>query len=181
MYKELYDAWTGELRQSELQRLSSNFYSKAANYLKKLKRERRMLDRKSVKAKLLEKEMQNVRRMISELIQTRYKKLVNEMSNGGRIKMNDLTTEEQTIYKGFKPFTDAYKAFTDRILHMHLSGVQVEKENKQGVLRFVKDVPEIIGVDMKAYGPFKAEDVASLPLENCETLVKQDLAKRVDV
>ena len=181
MYKELFDAWIEEFGHPELQKLPSNFYSKIANYLKKLKKEGRMLDKKSVKAKLLEKEMQNVRRMISELIQSRYKKLVNEMSNGGQIKMNDLTTEEQAIYKGIQPFTDAYKTFADRILHMHLSGVQVEKENRRGVLRFMKDVPEIIGVDMKAYGPFKAEDVASLPLENCETLVKQDLAKKVDV
>ena len=89
-----------------------------------------MLDKKSVKAKLLDKEMKNVKRMINDLIQTRYKKLINEVSNRERIKMNDLTTEEKTIYKGFRPFTDAYTAFTDRILHMHKSKVYVEKENK---------------------------------------------------
>ena len=140
-----------------------------------------MLDKKSVKAKLLDKEMKNVKRMINDLIQTRYKKLINEVSNRERIKMNDLTTEEKTIYKGFRPFTDAYTAFTDRILHMHKSKVYVEKENKRSVLRFMKDVPEIIGADMKAYGPFKTEDIASLPSENCEILVKQDLVQRVDV
>jgi DNA replication initiation complex subunit (GINS family) len=34
---------------------------------------------------------------------------------------------------------------------------------------------------MKAYGPFKAEDVASLPIENARILIKQGLAEKVNV
>jgi DNA replication initiation complex subunit (GINS family) len=34
---------------------------------------------------------------------------------------------------------------------------------------------------MATFGPFKVEDVASLPLENAKILVKQGLAERIEV
>jgi hypothetical protein len=48
--------------------------------------------------------------------------------------------------------------------------------------RFITDVPyEIVGVDGKTYGPFKLDDVVKLPRENAELMVKQGLAKAVEV
>ncbi len=38
-----------------------------------------------------------------------------------------------------------------------------------------------MGADMKSYGPFLVEDVASLPVENAKILVKQGLAVQVEV
>ena len=38
-----------------------------------------------------------------------------------------------------------------------------------------------MGLDMKTYGPFMVEDVASLPVENAKMLVKQGLAVLVEV
>ena len=49
------------------------------------------------------------------------------------------------------------------------------------MLRFLKAIPSIIGADMKTYGPFAAEDVASVPADNAKILVKQGLAVVVDV
>jgi len=34
---------------------------------------------------------------------------------------------------------------------------------------------------MKSYGPFLVEDVASVPLENARILIKQGLAKAVEI
>jgi len=34
---------------------------------------------------------------------------------------------------------------------------------------------------MKTYGPFKVEDVASLPAENAKILIRQGLAEKVEV
>jgi len=42
-------------------------------------------------------------------------------------------------------------------------------------------VPAIIGSNMKTYGPFKTEEIASLPAENAKIFVKQGLAEKVDV
>jgi DNA replication factor GINS len=45
----------------------------------------------------------------------------------------------------------------------------------------LKEIPAIIGADMKTYGPFKTEDVASLPAENARILAKQNLAEKVEI
>jgi DNA replication initiation complex subunit (GINS family) len=37
-----------------------------------------------------------------------------------------------------------------------------------------------MGVDMKTYGPFKAEDVASLPAQNADNLIRKGIAKLVE-
>ncbi|MBC7129615.1 hypothetical protein H5T51_00135, partial [Candidatus Bathyarchaeota archaeon] len=48
------------------------------------------------------------------------------------------------------------------------------------IVRFLKEIPEIVGIDMKSYGPYKPEDVASLPAENAEILIKQGLAVEIE-
>ena len=59
--------------------------------------------------------------------------------------------------------------------------MEAEVSHKRVTLRFAKNIPAIIGLDMKTYGPFKVEDVASLPVENAKMLVKQGLAVLVEV
>ena len=53
--------------------------------------------------------------------------------------------------------------------------------HKRSTIRFLKNIPAIMGADMKSYGPFVAEDVASLPPQNAQILVKQGLAVLVEV
>ncbi|MFQ6096039.1 MAG: hypothetical protein ACE5NN_07835, partial [Candidatus Bathyarchaeia archaeon] len=43
-------------------------------------------------------------------------------------------------------------------------------------VRFLKEVPVIVGSDMKTYGPFKPGDISRLPKQNAEILVKQGAA-----
>ena len=59
--------------------------------------------------------------------------------------------------------------------------VASEIPHKRVALRFIKAIPGVIGSDMKTYGPFMAEDIASLPIENAKILVKQGLAEVVEV
>jgi len=48
-------------------------------------------------------------------------------------------------------------------------------------LRFLQEIPEIVGVDLKIYGPYKKEDVGSLPAQNAQGLINQGAAKLIDV
>ena len=66
------------------------------------------------------------------------------------------------------------------VLSGRSSSVEPREKAKNHVLRFLKEVPAIIGVDMKPYGPFRPEDVASVPVENARVLVKQGLAVEVE-
>ena len=181
MYAELSAVWKKELENAELEKPPPDFYSNLANYLKKLREESRMLDKRTVKASLLRKEMRNVRHMVKGLIETRYRKIVRKLSAGEEIPRDVLTPEEEKICLRVFPLAEAMRNFAKGVLRGHLTDVGVQNQHKRTVLRFLKDVPAIIGADMKAYGPFKVEDVASLPVENAKILVKQSLAETVEV
>lgn len=180
MYDELYAAWKREVTDPTLGALSSDFYSKITSYLRKIKEENRMLDKKSIKATLLEHEASHVKRMLQELVWIRYKKLVKLSTQTQKLPSDLLAFEETQIFEGFIPFTDAYQKFAKNLLQGQATSIDQET-HKRCTLRFTKKIPQIIGADMKPYGPFIVEDIATLPVENAKIFVKQGLAVIVDI
>ena len=181
LYDELYTAWRSEIGGAELSCLPSDFYVRIAEYLHRLEEESRMMDKKTMRAALLEHEEQHVRRMVDELLWARYTKLVRLVTESGKVPEDLLAAEEAQVFSGFVPFASAYQQFAKRLLQGQITQAEVEAPHKRVTLRFVKPVPAIIGGDMKAYGPFLVEDVASVPVENAKLLVKQGLAMLVEV
>lgn len=181
MYSELYEIWKQELENIELEKLPPNFYSKIADYLRKLKEESRMLDKRTAKANLLNKELKNAKRMIKDLIKARQKKLAKKIVKSEKVPLDSLTAEETRVYTGILPFMEAYSRFLKEILSGRSAIISVVQIHKRLLLRFLKDTPSIIGADMKTYGPFKTEDIASLPVENAKIMAKQGLAEYVEV
>ncbi|PVX25978.1 MAG: hypothetical protein CW691_02780 [Candidatus Bathyarchaeum sp.] len=181
MYNELYELWKKEKEnENEIQRLPTNFYAKIAAYIKKLKAENRMLDKKTTKAKLLDNEFTNVKVMVDELFALRYKKLREHVFVRETVTREALTEEEKKLYGEVLPLAEAYCSFSKEILRGRLS--RIEKGAKQAliVLRFVQEIPALVGADMKTYGPFGPEDIATLPPENARILLKQGMAVEVD-
>ena len=193
MYNELYAAWRREIEEGSLGRLSPDFYNRMANYLRRLSEENKVLDKKSIKVNLLDHESQNVNRMLMELLRVRYKKLVRTITQKHKMPSDLLTVEESEMCKGFVTFSDAYQKFARNLLQGQAfkianttvdsvdTKVESQISHKRVVLRFIKNIPTIIGADMKTYGPYNAEDVASLPVENAKMLVKQGLAVEVEI
>jgi DNA replication factor GINS len=181
MYSQLYEIWKQELEDPELVKLPPDFYSGIVEYVKKLKEESRMLDKRTVKANLLRKEMQNMKHMTRELIQERCRKILNKSAKGEDIPREALTIEDEQIYGKISPLAETVSNLTSEILHGHALGTMTEPRHKRIALRLVKDVPAIVGADLKTYGPFKTEDVASVPVENARILVKQNLAEKVEI
>jgi DNA replication factor GINS len=193
MYNELYAAWRKEIEEASLGRLSPDFYNRIADYLQRLNEENKILDKKSIKVNLLDHESKNVNRMLREMLRIRYKKIVRTITQNQKMPSDLLTVEESEMCKSFVAFSDAYQKFarnlmqgqtfkaTSAIIDSANSKIDSQIAHKRVVLRFIKNIPTIIGADMKTYGPFIAEDVASLPVENAKMLVKQGLAVPVEV
>jgi DNA replication factor GINS len=181
MYDELYESWKRELQNAQLEKLPSVFYSRVADYLKKLREESRMIDKKTVKARLLKSEMRNANHMLRKMMQARYRKLLKRIAADEKVPNDFLTVEEEKLSAGVLPFVEAYRIFTKGLLRGQSLYPSLVREYKNAVLRFLKGVPAIIGADIKSYGPFKVEDVASLPIENAKILVKHGLAEEVEV
>jgi DNA replication initiation complex subunit (GINS family) len=180
MYSELHEIWKRELENAELEKLAPDFYPRTADYLRRLGEEGRMLDKRTAKARLLKVENHNAKRMLRELAQARYGKLTKKLASGEKIQSDFLTDEEARIFAPCSSLCETYQSFIGHLLRGKVSTIDVGTQRKTIVLRLLGDVPEIVGVDLKIYGPFKVEDVVSLPAGNAQVLIKQELAEKVE-
>ena len=182
MYDQLFEAWKKEKENTEIQPLPRGFYADLAEYLRKIREEKRMLDERTMKGRLLLGEEENVKRMAEELVQTRYEKLMLKVSKGEIVSTTALAEEEESLYRDAASQADNYQAFTKKLLQGRLTKEPKAKAKPASlmVVRILQEIPEIIGADMKTYGPFKPEDIASLPKENARTLIKQGAAMEVE-
>lgn len=169
-----------EKENAEIQKIPEDFYARLARYVKKLKEERRMLDEKSVKAKLLRHETKNVRFLVEDLIRLRFEKILSGARAGKPIPEDKLAIEEKQLQRKVLPSTEFYHSFLNVILKGRSVNMEEEKKPLRLAVRFLKDVPAIVGADLKVYGPFKKEDVGVLPLDNAKILIKQGIAAEIE-
>ena len=195
MYNQLYAAWQREIDDPTLGALPTDFYVKIGEYLRRIKDEDKVLDKKSVKMNLLLHESTNVERMLKELLEARYRKLIKNVTKNQKVPIGLLTIEEARMVETFADFTKTYRKFADDLMQGQITQMgEPDKASikvivktdtatvpKRSTIRFLKSIPAIMGADMKSYGPFVAEDVASLPPQNAQILVKQGLAVLVEV
>lgn len=196
MYDQLFAAWRREIEEASLGGLPPDFYGKIAEYMRRIKEDNE-LDQKTIKTNLLEHEAQNVELMLTEILELRYKKIIKIITKNQKIPLELLTVEEGKMAGKFATFSAEYQKFKEDLKQGQLATpspikVTIETDNKltatqtaptqkRLTIRFTKNIPAIMGADMKSYGPFNAEDVASLPTLNAQILVKQGLAVLVEV
>lgn len=179
MYNELYNAWKFEIENEELGSLKLGFFSKLSDYIQCLNEQNADENKKLVESSLLMHELNHVNCMIEELISTRYNKLIKIIKGKKELPLAVLSVEEKKIFSNFLSFIKEYQLFKKNIFQGTVFKKNTKRSSKRIVLRILKDIPALIGSDMKSYGPFLVEDVASLPSENAELLIKQGLGKLV--
>jgi DNA replication factor GINS len=179
VYNDLYKAWKAEKTSDKPQPLSSDFYQRATGYLKGLEDDSVASDTRTIQGRLLVDEKDVAKRLLDEIKQTRLHKIVNAARDGSAISTNDLTDEERKLVQLFNESLSSYKEHDTP--KQGGGGPLPEDQTELSVVRFLDNVPEIVGVDLKMYGPYKKEDVGSLPNQNAQALIKQGLAKEIDV
>jgi DNA replication factor GINS len=165
----------------EIQHLPKKFYAKIVSYIKQLKEENRMLDKKTMKSKLLEREFKNIKVMIDELLFLRQKKIRKKTFAMKTVPRGNLTEEEKKLYDDILSLIEAYNTFSKDTLRGRLSSIKKDSKQNVIVLRFIQEIPALVGADMKTYGPFSPEDIANLPIENAQILIEQGMAVKVDL
>jgi len=180
VYEELYEAWRRERESVEIQALPKNFYTRLADYMRNMREESRMLDKKTVRARLMEREFKNAKKLVKKLLRLRCEKSLDEAKAGRAVPKDRLTEEEERLYAEVSPFAESYQALFKDVFRGRSPYVKPEKKIKEMVVRFLQEIPAIVGSDMKTYGPFKPEDIATLPAENAKALIKQGVAEEVE-
>jgi len=177
MYNELYKAWKAEKKSILPEHLPNDFYRRATNYLKGLQQDPLSTDPHTLQSRLLIREREIVERLLDELREERLRKILENAKNGISVPEDGLTIEEQTL-----AHTLNSSLTTLRERKLERDGVPSTLERIElTVVRFLQDIPEIVGTDLRIYGPYKKEDVSSLPTRNAQALIKQGAAKPIDI
>ena len=188
-YRMLLDAWEKERHRPDIQPLPEGFFAAMGEYASKLRGQPEAVDPSSLRGRLMEKERQYTDMMLQEIAQLRLRKVVLAELNNMPIESLNLTTEEKRLQVDLRRLISAHSQALKQVLQGRAQRPQepaqpIAKEEKPAlaykVVRFLQPLPAIMGVDMKTYGPFKAEDVASLPSQNSENLIRRGIAKEVE-
>jgi DNA replication initiation complex subunit (GINS family) len=177
LYNELYNAWRSEKASRLPEHLASDFYLRATNYLNGLQGDLSSRDATSIQSRLVIREKAVATRLLDELRETRLRKIVESAKIGISIAEENLTSEERTFMRGL----------SDSLATLKKNEIQTEDASRSSthpelmIVRFLQDIPEIVGTDLKIYGPYKKEDLGSLPTENAHALIKQAAAKPIEV
>jgi DNA replication factor GINS len=175
LYSDLYKAWKSEKSSSLPQTLPVDLFQRTIMYLNGVNDELSTTDTHTIQGRLLVREKEMTERLLGELRQTRIQKIISAAQNRIPIQQTSLTEEEFVVLEKINQSLSS--------LGQQLP-VQPQKEgltDELRVVRFLEDIPEIVGVDLRIYGPFKKEDVASLPAPNAHALERQGAAKAIEV
>lgn len=187
-FEKLRGAWEKEIEKPELQKIPGEFLHEMRRYSEELNKT--PTDPGTLTGSITKKEKQFVGRMLRELTETRLSKIVTKELRGEPIDAQAMTPEEQRLHSNVRQLLLGYRQGAEipeptappaAAPHLPAAFPREEPESEMVVVRFLKPLPAIMGVDMRAYGPFDPEDVASIPRRNAVNLIRRGIAKLVDI
>jgi DNA replication initiation complex subunit (GINS family) len=195
-YKKLLTAWRKEKDSPEVQDIPEEFILEMRKYISVLNKT--PTDPDTLMGSIVQKERKYAAQMLSELVNTRIEKIILSELNGLPLDAKALTPEEQKLHSNIRQLIAGYKEgvelpdvekFTpppeSPSVHTAPPGEVIKQSPGEGeemlVVRFLQQVPAIMGIDMRAYGPFNKEDVANIPRQNALNLIRRGIAKPVDI
>jgi DNA replication factor GINS len=153
--------------QSEaLHQLPVDFYSRITQYNQKM---RRTAGAGSAEAtvRLLSRQTAMISSMTRQLLSIRTKKATGNLSL-------QLLPEERYVVSIRESFQRRFDTFVDAITEGKPSFIEFAHRNesmRSMVVRFLKHTDEIVGGDMRRYGPFEVNDVASISASEAAILI----------
>lgn len=116
--------------------------------------------------------------LTSLLLEIRLEKSIKSQN----MDLQNLLDEEKYILDG----EEERRERTEMILSAMVNGkskllesVSQNHKTKKIVVRFLQNVGEIVGADLEKYGPFKTEDIATIPYENAQSLIAKKIVTKV--
>jgi len=163
-----------EIESDSIQEIESNFYRNLSDFLGNLKKQ----EFDGIESKIKQSLINMVSELASLLLQIRLQKTI----TSEKINFTNLLDEEKFILDSEEQKLER----TEMILSATVNGkskllesISQSHKTKTVVLRFLKEVDEIVGVDLEKYGPFKQEDIATLPYENAQALISKKAATKI--
>lgn len=191
-YETIYEILRKEKNTPELQRLSAAFFQEVIDYLQEKESLLKMQEEKGTFPREIEsnrKQIENIKKIIKEIYERRENKILQLSLLSSRSErkedLSNLLPEEKQL---FTEFRNTFIQYRNSILSQVLAkkapeikpkDIKTENPNPLKLIRFIHTVPKFMGDDMNIYGPFEAENVASLPVKVAEVLIKRKRAEEI--
>ena len=165
------------LRETEndvLLELEPNFYQNLSNYIGNLRKQ----EFDGIESKIKDAIIVMAVELTSLLVHIRLDKIFNSQNSG----TGDLLDEEKFILDSQEEQGERIEMILSATVNgkaKFLESLAQNHKTKKIVVRFLKDVDEIVGADLEKYGPFKTEDIATVPYENAQALIAKNAAAKV--
>lgn len=163
-----------ETENDSIVEIEPNFYRNLSDFIGNLRKQ----EFDGIENKIKNTLIDMVIELTSLLIQIRLDKI----SKSTDLETSYLLDEEKFILDS----QEDQKERTEMILSATINGkskflesLTQNHKTKKIVIRFLNEVDEIIGVDLEKYGPFKTEDIATIPYENAQALIAKNIATKV--
>ena len=170
----LYTILLRETENDTVQEISPDLYTSISDFVGQLKSE----GYDGVEAKVKTALVKMMSDMTSLLLKLRLAK-VTESNNSDYTNLLD---EEKFILDAHIEMEERREMIISSILNgksILLESIAKNHKTKSTVVRFLKEMDQMVGADLEKYGPFKAEDVATIPYENAQALIAKKLAAKV--
>lgn len=121
-------------------------------------------------------------KMASELTSLLLQIRLEKITNSDTINFENLLDEEKYILDGEEERRERSEMIISATVNGKsklLESISQRHKTKTVVVRFLQDMDEMVGADFEKYGPFKVEDIATIPYENAQALVSKKIAAKI--
>ena len=170
----LYTILLRETENDPVQEVNSDLYTSISDTVGQLKSE----GYDGVEAKVKTALLNMITDMTSLLLKFRLAKVI----ESNRADYTNLLDEEKFILDANVEMAERREMILSSILNGKsklLESIAKNHKTKSTVVRFLKEMDQMVGADLEKYGPFNAEDVATIPYENAQALIAKKLAAKV--
>ncbi|MDH3676772.1 MAG: hypothetical protein OEQ12_00525 [Nitrosopumilus sp.] len=163
-----------ELESDLIQNIEPNFYRNLSDFIGNLKKQ----EFDGIENKIRQSLIDMASELTSLLLNIRLEKTIKP----DRIDFTNLSDEEKFILDSEEKKRERAEMILSSTINgksKFLESLSQNHKTKTIVLRFLKEVDQIVGADLEKYGPFKPEDIATIPYENAQALIIKKAATKI--
>jgi len=178
MMKKIYKVWLDERVESGITSLPEKFFEEISNYIAQLRKGYNLLEKSSIRYKLVTKELELLNYMMRDLMKIRQKKILLNTSPDNREENILRLSEGEKPLQKLMEAIEEQNSLLDSIAYGELK-LNMTKKPENMIVRILKETPAFVAADGVEMGPYRVGDVVSMPTPNAHILIRQKFAKAI--
>lgn len=169
MLKKIINIWKKEIINDEITKIENELLEQVIDYLKVNSLKINNSNTNVLQRELTIKEMDLIVKILNNLYKIRCDKVFLEIMDKGKINVNAVTMLEKESY------LEIINKLKTEFINLEEQIKISIKEKGLTIVRFISNISQFLGIDLKPYGPYEAEDVATIPIRNAVVLSQKGI------